>query len=159
MTNISYPDSFYRGISKTDFIDAFGIPNNQAFQFSDEGRSDGFYELSINWNDDEESLAILFNQKKGDGEIQFKAGAYEMSFPLLKQITSRYIQLGHFNYERSEVEGNKYHGNLLIKQDLPTKADNKSLYSLIRDALILVSSQGKLHPRPEDNKDNDITNN
>lgn len=155
MANSNYPDSFYRGIPKAEFIDPYGIPNSQAFQFTDEGRTDGFFELSINWKDHDEALNILFNQTKKDGELQFKAGACEMSFPTLKQITSTYYKLGHFKYERSPLEGNQYHGNLLVKQDFPTKAENGSLSNIIRSALIIVAGQGKMHKRPEDNNDNE----
>lgn len=59
-----YPENFYRGISSKSFIGSDGHPDIQAFKFDDLPREDSFREMSINWNDSDESLEILLNQKK-----------------------------------------------------------------------------------------------
>lgn len=116
MDTTHYPDDFWRGISNKDFI-ANGQVLPDAFQFDKDVREDGYREMSINWNDCEKALTIALNQKKENGKLQFKGGIANLKLSLVELILSDYIRQGQFSYERREVEGNPYHGNLLSKSD------------------------------------------
>ena len=133
MEEIKYPQEFFRGISTPDFI-CNGVVIAAAFQFDKEEREDGYRELSINWNDDEHSIEVLFNQRKDNGKIQFKVGAAKMDFAFTKFVLKAHIDSRVFAYERREVEGNCYHGNLLLKANAP-----KSIQQLVTNGLALVA--------------------
>ena len=133
MENKNYPQEYYRGISNSDFI-CNGFVLASAFQFEKESRVDGYRELSINWNDDEAALEILLNKRKDSGKLQFKAGVARMDLAYTKNVLKIYIDSQDFAYERREVEGNPYHGNLLMKATVP-----KPLQQLIINGLALVA--------------------
>ena len=133
MEDINYPQDFFRGISTPDFI-CNGVVVAAAFQFDKEEREDGYRELSINWNDDEHSIEVLFNQRRENGKIHFKVGAVKMDLAFTKHVLKAHIDSQEFAFERREVEGNKYHGNLLIKANVP-----KSIQQLVTNGLALVA--------------------
>ena len=141
-----YPETFYRGISKSHFIDCYQHPTLEAFVF-DDIREDGFSEMSISWNDSEEALNVLLSQKKEGGSLQFEGGAVELPFPKLKQITLAYINLGQFSYERKATDDNIFHGNLLIKQNFPEKTTNKQFSAIIRNLLVALASLSPIYKK------------
>ena len=87
--------------------------------FSDLIRTDGWKELSVNWDDDENSKNVLLDQKKENGEIQFKAGYAIIPRSELDHLISQPTVNGLLSYERSPLENNSYHGNVLLKGNLP----------------------------------------
>lgn len=133
MDTTHYLDDFWRGISNKDFI-ANGQVLPDAFQFDKDVREDGYREMSINWNDCEKALTIALNQKKENGKLQFKGGIANLKLSLVELILSDYIRQGQFSYERREVEGNPYHGNLLVSHTL-----DKKIRSLISNGLALAA--------------------
>lgn len=146
MTDLNkFSDSFYRGISSPNDISSDGYVLVGAFQFDayDASRSDGYCELSINWNDDEKSLETLLNQHKPNREDkQFKGGHCEISFPHMNLAFKQYIDKGIFSYERFPIAGSKkndyqdnpYHGNLLLKDSI-----DKQVKKNIQHALAAIS--------------------
>lgn len=120
------------------YTEEYFIANGQvlpdAFQFDKDVREDGYREMSINWNDCEKALTIALNQKKENGKLQFKGGIANLKLSLVELILSDYIRQGQFSYERREVEGNPYHGNLLVSHTL-----DKKIRSLISNGLALAA--------------------
>ena len=107
-----------RGISDPSWV-SDGYASAALFQFKESNRREGFSELSINWYDDEGALdQILSQRKEKDNTIQFKGGAAILSKESVASINKipRYIGTTHF--DRDELPDNKYHGNILISNNL-----------------------------------------
>lgn len=139
-----YPSHYWRGIANKDFICDYRL-NAAAFQFDEEVREDGFKELSINWNDSDEALTTVLNQKKENGKLQFSVGAAKLELSKTKQFLSAYIEREEFNYERRPIEGNEFHGNLLVKAsiDKRTRALVSHTLALIADTNITYQDNSK----------------
>ena len=134
MKETIYPNDFWRGISSKDFITENGHLMATAFAFDKDIREDGYRELSINWEDDDNALTSLLNQRKPENKkLQFKAGACKISLIDMKVSLRTYLNKDEFSYERREIEGNSYHGNLLIKGSL-----SKQERSIISTGLALL---------------------
>ena len=134
MMEHDYPEEFIRGVPKKSdqFITPEGYPTQAVFLFDDycKERNDGFQELSINWVDDEGAVEVLLNQiNTRKGCIQFEGGYCRLS-RLGFHSLSVYFDNGHISYERKPIEGNpergiqanKYHGNLLMKNEISRQA-------------------------------------
>lgn len=139
-----YPKECIRGISN-DGLDPEGRPCNSMFQFSTvEDRCDDLAECSINWTDDDGALLHVLNQrKKGTEEIQFKKGAAIIRTLALKREMKKMIARDRLSYERKPVEGNDYHGNLLIPKEL-----NKQARTLMQG--LIASCVVKIVPQSEE---------
>jgi len=111
---MSFPDSCLRGISVPDQMLDDGTVSTAAFNFSDKVRGDGFKELSIVWEDDEKAGEVLLNQKKDNGEFQFKVGYAFVPRNEIDHLIKQPTVNGMLNYERQELENNPYHGNILV---------------------------------------------
>lgn len=133
METKNYPEDFWRGISNKTFLsEGHVLPS--AFQFDDEVRADGYRELSINWNDCEDALITALNQRRENGNLQFKAGVAKLNLEAVNFVLSNFKSQNQFTYERREVEGNAYHGNLLILGSL-----EKAMRTMISNGLALVA--------------------
>lgn len=123
-----FPDYFIRGISSKDFI-ADGQVLHTAFHFETFERDDNKQEASINWLDDDGAIDVALSQRKENGKIQFQAGVAKVNVELVKLILTN-LQNNPLSYERAPIEGNTYHGNLLIDIDIPKHTKNMVLYGL-----------------------------
>lgn len=125
-----YPERIIRGIPNDTFLDPEG-PSAHLFYFNKMidwkkgqfqlNREDGFFEESICWYDDEESLQLLLSQikeNKEKKEYQFKSGAVILLRKQLDLIRIQASLMDRYKYERRELVGNKYHGNLLCHSDI-----------------------------------------
>ena len=123
---LEYPDELIRGISHESYIDEEGRPLASMFQFDDAGRSDGFLETSINWYDDEHALRLTLEQRKRNdaSEYQFKVGVAILSRRQLDSTIHSPNAKGAIDYERQMIEGNPYHGNILLKSNLEKQIRN-----------------------------------
>lgn len=133
MDKVRYPDTYFRGISNKDFV----VENRvvaDAFQFDKEARKDGLKELSINWNDADDALTTMLNQRKSNGKLQFSVGAAKLDLNKTKQTLSAYIKRSEFDYERSPIDGNQFHGNLLIKASI-----DKKIRQIVSNSLALIA--------------------
>jgi hypothetical protein len=110
-----------RGIPNDDFIED-EFPTSVLFYFEkradQQDSADCYQEQSINWRDDDGALTLLFNQRKPDSSIQFKAGAAVLSRHELDRLISRPALKQRLSYERSETTDNRYHGNLLLRKEV-----------------------------------------
>ena len=113
---MKFPDRLIRGISNISDVDVDEcVVMSGAFSFKDVAREDSYKELSINWLDNHGAIREANNKKKDNGEIQFKAGIALLNRKKIDYILRDHIEQKRFNYERKPIEGNEYHGNLLIK--------------------------------------------
>lgn len=138
---MTYPNECIRGIPNKDclhtLVDGSYVASTSLFSFpKNRCRCDGWIEESINWMDDEHALEITLNQKKEDGELQFKIGIAIIQRTELDRVKKKYG--GLLNYERQPIQenldqgtaANPYHGNVLLKRDMTS-----SLKSQIRALL------------------------
>lgn len=139
----NFPSDFWRGIASRDFI-SNGVVLANAFQFDDAIREDGYKELSINWNDCDDSLKIALEQRKPNGKLQFSVGVAKLDLGMVELFLSTFIKQGVFSYERRKVEGNPYHGNLLIHGEL-----DKQSRSLVSSGLALVAGTNITYQQEE----------
>ena len=126
-----YPNECYRGISSKDGVTPGGYVTGAAFQFSDykpeQRNGDGFCELSIQWNDDENASVHLLEQRKPKTDnLQFKIGYCKLDMEQLRLVVKQYLRDKKFAYERRPIEedaeedirANPYHGNLLLHNSI-----------------------------------------
>ena len=135
---MSYPDKCVRGIPNND--EQYVIDKEKPlvgpglFQFKDTKRSDGMIELSVNWLDDNRAIEIALDQRKENGELQFKAGVVLLSRDKIDEICCRPNIKGYLAYERRPLNNNPYHGNILLRKNI-----NKHTKKQISDTLALMA--------------------
>lgn len=116
-----YPDNLLRGIPNSSYLFDDGSVGPHLFYFEDQARGDGKIEQSINWEDDTGAVATTLTQTKDNAEIQFKAGAVRIPREELDRLSRRPTISGLLSYERSPLEENIYHGNLLLPSTVPKR--------------------------------------
>ena len=111
---MDYPENFLRGLSADDCV-SDGIPTAAAFQFHFEPdlMKDGCATNSIGWEDDGNVVDLLMKQQK-DGQTQFKAGLARFKRDSIDHIMKLPTYRGILSYDRQPLEGNQYHGNILV---------------------------------------------
>ena len=121
--NPSYPARHLKGIPTKGEVDAQGLPTPVVFRFKTppEPRSDSMTESSINWEDDDQAIPFTLNQRKPNGDVQFRYGVAIIPTSSLTQLPAIVHQIAGsgFTFERRVVDGNKYHGNYLILSATP----------------------------------------
>ena len=138
-----YPDNCIRGISDHNCVrkieDHF-VALRGLFTFrNNPERDDGWDEGSINWEDDDKARDFTLDQTKDDAEgerkFQFKVGIAILPCDELKSVKKKY-GYSSFGYERDDKPSNRYHGNLLLKNDL-----DSGLKDMIRSMLAMGISE------------------
>ncbi len=141
----SPPNRFFRGLSSERDFTPEGYVTASAFEFHDHtnDRDDGYWETSINWDDEPESLSVLMSQKsEKTNSLMFD----KYSFILLSQLRSNLtvpLQEGHFKYERRPLPNNIYHGNLLALGSLDKKSK-----ALFKSTLAMIATQNMKRIKP-----------
>jgi len=131
-----YPDRCIRGILNDSWLEDSSCANIQLFQFdSNKCRDDGWIPESINWMDNEEVILFTLNQKN-DGQDQYQFGTgiailFRRELDMLKRKTG-FTEF--FDYERSPLPKNDYHGNILLKDTIPGR-----MKTMIRNILAFYS--------------------
>ena len=122
-----YPDFLIRGIPNQEFLDPDDLPSAQLFYFKkpESARLPGYLEESINWYDDAGAISHTFNQTKEDGTAHFKVGIAILCRSELDRIRNNPNVRQQFDYERYQLPGNPYHGNMLLKKDAPKQLVRK----------------------------------
>lgn len=122
---MNYPENFYRGISDPNSVNEYKEIGPGVFSFpkqESDKRPDGYFELSINWDDDENALELLKIQCKNNNQLQFKGGYCKVHLVTVIQWLELCYDKKVFSYERcptpiNTLQGqvdNPYHGNLLL---------------------------------------------
>jgi len=136
-----YPPKMLRGISSKNFI-LEGALTEETFNL-DPVREDGFCEISVTWYDNQDAFDVIMSQKsERRNEIQFQGGAAELDRIELTTKMKMHFLAGRLNYERRPTSNNQYHGNLLIKDNIP-----KQLKRLIKFGLTTLAAD-KIYPNP-----------
>lgn len=128
-----FPDNCLRGIPNKDFlVKEDGSASAHLFFFSSEqsNREDEWIEQSINWEDDGSVIQFTLNQKKDSGDSQFKAGIAKIPRREIDRLNRLPSVNGVLSYERSLLETNQYHGNLLLKNNVAKLTMKKIAASL-----------------------------
>lgn len=141
------PKKMIRGIPNQTYLDNDGYPKYTLFyEFAlNSKREIELLELSINWYDNDSALAQIFEQKKTDGEYQFKLGGVILNKDELDRQRSRPAVQGLLSYERYRLEDNDYHGNLLLKKGL-----SKDKVKLIASGIALCVENVERRPENTD---------
>ncbi len=130
---MEYPENCIRGVPNETFIRENFIIGSDLFYFKDrDSQEDGWTDLSINWQDDDLAIEFTMNQKKdGSDELQFKAGVVIVPRDEIDRIKNRYTRMNKLSYERVPLEENKYHGNLLLSNDMVKTPIMKQIAGII----------------------------
>ena len=88
-----------------------------------------------------------FSEKRQ--ELQFKAGAAELDRADLTRILKIHFIGKNLKYERRPTKSNKYHGNILVKDNL-----NKQIKRIIKCSLSSLATE-IIYPNPNYIESND----
>jgi hypothetical protein len=103
-----------------------GSVGSHLFYFKDrDKRGDGWVEQSINWEDDNLAIELSLNQQKENGDFQFKVGLARIPREEIDRLNKQPTVNGVLDYERQPLEDNPYHGNLLLRSDVPKRTMKK----------------------------------
>jgi hypothetical protein len=119
------PKTCLKGIPRTEHVYEDGSPSTHLFEFKDTNRGDGYSEQSINWEDNPSVVDFTLNQKKDDGSFQFKIGVAILPREEIDRINKQPTVNGVLSYERAPLDGNDYHGNILLSRSVSTKMCRK----------------------------------
>ena len=137
----TYPQKMLRGISSKNFI-LEGVLTEEAFNL-DPVREDGYCEISVTWYDNQEAFDVMMSQKSDRrDEIQFQAGAAELDRVEVATKMKAHFLSENLSYERRPTHTNKYHGNLLVKDNI-----SKQMKRLIKCGLATLAND-KIYPNP-----------
>jgi len=138
---MEYPEKCIKGMPNRNCYYIFeGSPvgSVELFCFSkNRCRGDGWIEESINWMDDELAIDLTLNQRKLNGELQFRAGIAILPHAELKSVKKRFFSI--LDYERRPKDDNPYHGNILLNSKI-----NNTLKTHIR---VLLGDKAEIKPR------------
>jgi len=117
------------------------MANRGLYPFN-KARPDGWCEESINWNDDAKAIQFTLEQKD-DGEWRYEIGVAIIQRDEIDLIIRKRGIADRFKYERRPIQKppNGYHGNLLMKNDIPRQVKES-----IRNHLAWIS---EIHFRHE----------
>ena len=76
-------------------------------------------EQSVNWQDDGSVIEFTLAQKKGDGTLQFTGGVVILPREEIDRLNNQPTVKNLLSYERQRIDGNPFHGNILIRADTP----------------------------------------
>lgn len=116
---ISYPGRCLRGIPNDNDLIEGGVATHLFYFKKEFARPDGWTEQSINWEDNESARTFTLNQRKEDGQFQFRAGIAVIERTAIDNIKNLPALKNTLSYERSVLPGNAYHGNLLLVTNTP----------------------------------------
>jgi len=92
-------------------------------------------EASINWEDDDTVLAFTLDRR-----AQSEHGVARVARDHFDYVRRLRNCLDQLNYERREVDGNPYHGNLLYRASCPKHVEKMIATTLAVDAELIRRS-------------------
>ena len=102
---MNYPKNSIKGIPNNDFLIEGRTVASHLFHF-EQSRDNGGVEQSINWKDDESAIDFTLNQKKANGDLQFRAGVAILPRSEIDRLSRLPAIRGLLSYERSPLGGN-----------------------------------------------------
>jgi len=140
-----YPNSCIKGIPDKNFLtpDMTRCGSHLFYFKKIANRNDRLMETSINWEDDPSVIDFTFNQINPDGNKQFKAGIALIHRGEIDNIKRLLFVRGNLSYERKPEKHNKYHGNILLKEDVPNHVMKQiaATIALIASANIILRAE------------------
>lgn len=139
MNNSEFPDYALRGLTTKDCIDPeFGYVTYLGFTFEGNHYNENNYdEISVNWYDSEEALNEMKDRKKKDLDFpQFSNGIARIPTSSIKKISNKYRN--ELSYERKPVDGNIFHGNILLHKDIASKIRNRAIAAELANSVDML---------------------
>ena len=136
---MNYPKNSIKGIPNNDFLIEGRTVASHLFDFK-QIRDDRTVEQSINWEDDESVVDFTLNQRKENGDLQFRAGVAILPRSEIDRLSRLPTIRGLLSYERSPLDDNPYHGNLLLQANVP-KAKMKQIAANLALAISGITTQ------------------
>jgi len=118
----NYPSNCIKGIPLDTDVKGMHVGSHVFLFDPKHARGDGWIEQSINWEDDHNACEFTLNQKKEDGGLQFRGGIAILPRESIDQFNKLPAIKGLLSYERSRLKHNRYHGNLLLKDNVEKPA-------------------------------------
>ena len=115
---MNFPDNGIKGIPNKEFVIDESTVGSHLFHFK-QTRDDGFIEQSINWEDNGFVIDFTLSLEREDGNLQFNAGVAVLPRSEIDRLNRRPAIRGLLSYERSPLNDNPYHGNLLLQATVP----------------------------------------
>ncbi len=148
-SDMPFPDVLLRGISnESDIFD--GQVLAQVFQFNPpkEPREDNHNECSINWKDEDCAIDLILHERKVSGQIKYSGGVAILSKEEIDKLRTRRFASVRLDYERRAIEGNDFHGNILLHKDT-TEAVRRLISGVIAyDCVMEVIPPRQIAPQP-----------
>ncbi len=153
-----YPSECLRGIPPDISLEEAKEINRKIFRFSENNERQqelgNYKEMSITWNDCDEAVQVISEQRsERRGGFQFPLG-----FVIVKRSTLDVLKRDEeiqLEYERCEIQGNKYHGNILICQEASKNTRRKASTELASKAHLVLRDHdtGKINITSQQIKD------
>lgn len=120
LPQIEYPENCLKGIPNPEFVYSDGKIAAHLFHFNtNANRNDDWIEQSINWQDNEGVTHFTLDQRKEDGDYQFRIGIAVIPRHAIDGLRRKQVVAGLLSYERAPLENNPYHGNILLHNRAP----------------------------------------
>jgi hypothetical protein len=136
----NYPPTLLRGIpnKSIQFFDSQGQVTGNVFRPHDNQEpKNGYYEISINWEDDEKAEDFTLHEPLSDGSYHHKGGVARLSLERIDAMRKETPWVGAVEYCREPIANNNYHGNLLLSEDtVKNKNNKKALLARLRFVII-----------------------
>jgi len=144
MADASFPGNCIKGIPNDSFLIDSRTVAPHLFHFKEEhARQDGWLEQSVNWEDDDLAVEFTLDQTKESGERQFKGGVAVLSRCEIDRLNRRPAVNGILSYDRQPSRDNPYHGNILLRANVP-KPTRKMVAAGLALAVSEVTLQTKV---------------
>jgi hypothetical protein len=115
---MSFPENCIRGIPNNSFLNDDGSVGSHLFYFDlTQTPKDGWFENSINWEDDDSVVEFTLRQEKLDGNLQFNGGLVIVPTEELNRLRNRPTIKSLLSYRREPLPDNPFHGDLLLRDD------------------------------------------
>jgi hypothetical protein len=142
---VDYPPTCLRGIPNKEpqYFSTTGDITGYIFRPHSEQKPNkaGWYELSINWEDDDTVEKFTLQTLRDNGSIKYKGGVARVGRNRIERLGKIEQFNGYIGYERSPLPDNPFHGNVLLHQDKvkqAPKARRNAFYGRLADIVIDV---------------------
>jgi hypothetical protein len=138
-----YPPTFLRGIpNKGDqFFDSRAEVTGNIFRrYDGQEPKNGFYAISINWEDDNRAADFTLREPKEDGSYHYRGGVARVSLERIDAMRQEAPWIGTVEYNREPIVGiNNYHGNLLLEEGrVQNKTSRRALLARLQFTITTV---------------------
>ena len=108
-----------------------------------ENSANGYYPVSINWEDDAAGENRTVNERNDDNTIRYQGGVARVSTERIDQMMQEPPFYGAIHYSRDPIpqdenhERNEYHGNLWLNEEkVKQKIFSRPLYRRLKFTIV-----------------------